>query len=62
MAERDERLYRFDPLDGSGIFLGLGAIQCALLGGGLVLAVVALNLSRAPRSEPAAPPTVIAPG
>lgn len=43
MADRDERLYRFDPLDGSGIFLGLGAIQCALLGGGLVLAVVALT-------------------
>ncbi|MDP9441653.1 MAG: hypothetical protein M3P34_05650 [Actinomycetota bacterium] len=43
MPERDERLYRFDPLDGSGVFLGLGAIQCALLGGGLVLAVLALT-------------------
>lgn len=43
MADREERLYRFDPLDGSGVFLGLGAIQCFLLGGGLVLAVLALT-------------------
>ena len=43
MAEREDRLYRFDPLDRSGVFLGLGAIQCALLGGGLVLAVLALT-------------------
>lgn len=38
-AERAERLYRFDPLDESGVFLGLGAIQCVLVGGGLVLGV-----------------------
>lgn len=39
-AEREERLYRFDPLDESGIFLGLGVFQCALLGTGLVTAVL----------------------
>ena len=44
MADREERLYRFDPLDGSGVFLGLGAIQCALLGGGLVVAGLALTV------------------
>ncbi len=42
-AEREERLYRFDPLDRSGIFLGLGVFQCALLGGGLVIAVAAIT-------------------
>lgn len=42
MAERD-RLYRFDPLDRSGVFLGLGVIQCAFVGGGLVLAVIAIT-------------------
>jgi hypothetical protein len=38
-AERAERLYRFDPLDESGVFLGLGLIQCVLVGGGLVAGV-----------------------
>lgn len=38
-AERQERLYRFDPLDESGVFLGLGVMQCAMIGGGLVLSV-----------------------
>lgn len=42
-AERDERVYRFDPLDSSGVFLGLGIIQCALVGGGLVGSVAALT-------------------
>ena len=42
-AEREERLYRFDPLDRSGVFLGLGVFQCALLGGGLVMAVAAIT-------------------
>lgn len=42
-AEREERLYRFDPLDRSGVFLGLGVFQCALLGGGLVIAVAAIT-------------------
>lgn len=43
MSERPERLYRFDPLDTSGIFLGLGLLQCAFLGGGLVAAVLAVT-------------------
>lgn len=42
-AEREERLYRFDPADGSGIFLGLGGVQCALLGTGLLAGVGALT-------------------
>lgn len=42
-AERTDRLYRFDPIDGSGIFLGLGAVQCLLLGGGLLLGVGAIT-------------------
>jgi hypothetical protein len=42
-AERSERLYRFDPIDGSGIFLGLGAVQCALLGAGLLGGVGAIT-------------------
>lgn len=42
-AERTDRLYRFDPIDGSGIFLGLGAVQCLLLGGGLLVGVGAIT-------------------
>lgn len=42
-AERDDRTYQFDPADSSGIFLGLGALQCALLGGGLLAGVGALT-------------------
>ncbi len=42
-AERSERVYRFEPLDGSGVFLGLGLLQCALVGTGLVVAVAALT-------------------
>lgn len=42
-AEREDRLYRFDPADGSGIFLGLGGVQCALLGAGLLAGVGALT-------------------
>lgn len=42
-GERDDRLYRLDPLDTSGVFLGLGVIQCALVGGGLVVSVAALT-------------------
>jgi hypothetical protein len=41
--ERTERLYRFDPPDTSGVFLGLGGIQCALLGAGLLAGVGALT-------------------
>lgn len=43
-VERPERLYRFDPLDESGVFLGLGVIQCALVGGGLVAGVGLVSL------------------
>lgn len=43
MAERPERVYRFEPLDGAGIFLGLGIVQCALLGGGLAAGVGAVT-------------------
>jgi len=42
-AERTDRTYRFDPADTSGVFLGLGAIQCALLGGGLLAGVGVLT-------------------
>lgn len=41
--EREDRLYRFDPADASGIFLGLGVAQCALLGAGLVASVTAVS-------------------
>ncbi len=41
--EREDRVYRFDPADTSGVFLGLGLIQCALVGGGLVLSVSGLT-------------------
>lgn len=39
-SDRSERPFSFDPLDESGVFLGLGVIQCALIGGGLVLSVL----------------------
>jgi hypothetical protein len=42
-ADRAERLYRLDPVDTSGIFLGLGVTQCALLAGGLVIGVLAMT-------------------
>ena len=41
--ERVERTYRLEPLDSSGIFLGLGAVQCVLLGGGIALGVMSLT-------------------
>lgn len=41
--EREERVYRFDPADTSGVFLGLGLAQCGLIGGGLVTSVTALT-------------------
>ena len=41
--EPEDRLYRFDPADGSGVFLGLGVAQCALLGTGLVTSVAAVS-------------------
>jgi hypothetical protein len=42
-GDRVERTYRLEPLDSSGIFLGLGAVQCVLLGGGIALAVMSLS-------------------
>ena len=42
-SERVARTYRLEPLDSSGVFLGLGAIQCSLLGGGVALGVAALT-------------------
>lgn len=41
--ERAERSYKLEPLDSSGIFLGLGLVQCILLGGGIALAVATLS-------------------
>ena len=41
--ERVERSYRLEPLDSSGIFLGLGAVQCVMLGGGIALGVMSLT-------------------
>ena len=42
-AERAERSYRLEPLDTSGVFLGLGVVQCSLLGAGIVVAVSAVT-------------------
>jgi hypothetical protein len=42
-AERTDRTYRFDPVDTSGVFLGLGVVQCALLGAGLLAGVGAIT-------------------
>ncbi len=42
-SERLERTYRLEPLDSSGIFLGLGAVQCVVLGGGIGLGVMTLT-------------------
>lgn len=38
-----QRTYRLEPLDTSGVFLGLGVVQCFLVGGGITLAVVAIS-------------------
>lgn len=43
MTERRERVYRFDPPDSSGAFLGLGLVQCSLIGGGLIITVALLT-------------------
>jgi hypothetical protein len=40
----EERSYRLEPLDTSGVFLGLGVAQCALLGVGLLLGVIAVSV------------------
>lgn len=42
-SERIERTYRLEPLDTSGIFLGLGTVQCLLFGGGITVAVLGIT-------------------
>src|SRR3546814_19172941 len=42
-SERTERTYRLEPLDSSGIFLGLTVVQCSLLGAGVALGVASLT-------------------
>jgi hypothetical protein len=42
-VDSERRGYRFDPLDGSGVFLGLGIVQCSLLGSGTVLTVALVS-------------------
>jgi len=42
-SERTERTYRLEPLDSSGVFLGLGVVQCALVGGSIALGVALLS-------------------
>lgn len=42
-ADERERVYRFEALDASGVFLGLGALQCCFLGAGLLVGVLAVT-------------------
>lgn len=42
-TERNERTYRLEPLDTSGVFLGLGLMQCALLGSAISTGVLLLT-------------------
>lgn len=42
-VERQDRSYRLEPLDTTGVFLGLGPVQCGLLGAGITMAVLALT-------------------
>lgn len=56
-AERSERIYRLEPLDASGIFLGLGIVQCGLIGSGIVLGVLTLTAGL-PLPVAALPPVV----
>ena len=48
MTGRDERVFRFDPLDVSGVFLGLGVLQLGLLGAGLAAGTAALTAGLSP--------------
>ena len=57
MGDAEPRLYRFDPPDTSGIFLGLGPLQCVLVGAGLFAAVAALSAG-APLAVAAVPAAV----
>lgn len=56
-AERTERSFRLEPLDASGVFLGLGLVQCGLIGTGVVLAVLSLTVGL-PLLVAAIPPAV----
>jgi hypothetical protein len=40
----EQRLYQLEPLDTSGVFLGLGVVQSGLLGGGILVAVAAISV------------------
>lgn len=42
-SERSERTYHLEPLDTSGVFLGLGIVQSIILGGAITLAVLAIT-------------------
>lgn len=44
MADNETRAYRLEPHDTSGLFLGLGAIQCVILGAGITTSVGSLTL------------------
>lgn len=39
----DHRTYRLEPLDSSGLFLGLSLVQCSLIGGGILVGVLAVT-------------------
>lgn len=58
-AERAERTYRMEPLDTSGVFLGLGVVQCLLLGAGITASVLAITAG-APITVAAVPIVVAA--
>lgn len=53
-SEPTARTYKLEPLDSSGIFLGLGVIQCVLLGTGITVGVLTLTAG-APLPIAAAP-------
>jgi hypothetical protein len=54
MSEASARTYRLEPLDQSGVFLGLGVLQCVILGSGILGAVLAISAG-APVPVAAAP-------
>jgi hypothetical protein len=51
------RTYRLEPLDTSGVFLGLGMVQCGLIGGAVTLAVAAISAG-VPLLAAALPPAI----
>ncbi|MBK5250828.1 MAG: hypothetical protein JJE50_15585 [Actinomycetales bacterium] len=53
-TERVERTYRLEPLDTSGIFLGLGVVQCILIGAGISTSVLLITAG-APLAAAAVP-------